>query len=113
MSILANEIKRGIGEMKRILDTPTFTWRETEIECIPATAGNELGLAGGVVDASVDLVLIVQITDLPTPIEGEDLTRAPWSGELVTYDDVEYRLLRIRKPPGVAHYEFDLVSPTQ
>jgi hypothetical protein len=86
---LSDIINKSLIKINEQLGEPVFIWQSEEYPCIPSSTGKALTLEDGGFAVEADLVLTVR-TELFE-------TNYPSAQQKVTYKDIVYRIITVRK----------------
>lgn len=93
---LRDEMSADLAGIAADLDNPTLDYLGTTYPCIPGGTGTENTLVVGGLEQNVDLLLRIRTADL-----GETV---PATGKKLTYQETEYRILRVYRDAPGSHY---------
>jgi hypothetical protein len=122
MTTIGTSLQQGMSVLAKLIGEPTFLWKGTAVDCIPASI-NDLNsvVAGGFQDDITCRLLvkvedwtaadssIVLVDDSINTVEN-DLTK-PVIGRTLTYKGKLYRIAAVRQDPSQGFYKLDLTSP--
>lgn len=105
MSSMGRNLSRGMRDLRKEAGKPVFTFNGEDIPCIAneATSSKVLGVGGFALEA--DLVLFIEVADLPDP--------APVEKQTLFYKAKKYRIDHIGALPGDAQIKLACNAPTK
>ena len=102
---IADFTRSALAGLRADLESPTFTWREASVPCVPNTLGIGSIVSDGGYEMTVSLTLFVDRTEFLTAdstlvtIDSELYTMdddrpTPVTGKVITYNGAERRIAR-------------------
>lgn len=105
MSTIADMTRASLTRLRGLLDSPTFTWKESSVPCVPNTLGVGSIVSDGGYEMTVSLTLYVDrreflsVDSTLVTIDSELYTMdndrpTPVTGKLITYQGAQRRIAK-------------------
>lgn len=119
--MIADLSRRALSLLRDQLGSPTFTWKGSEIPCVPNTLGTTANVAVGGFDVAISFVLHVDTQEFfsadtsAVTIDGDVYTAdddrpTPVSGKLCGYRGKTYRINSAKLSPCASFIVLELMD---
>ena len=123
MTIIGTSLQQGMSVLAKLIGKPTFLWKGSTVNCIPANVQDANSVMPGGFQDDVQFRLLVKIQDWLSAdsaivlvddtiaVLGDDERPKPIIGRTLTYNGRLYRITGVRQDPSGGFYQVNLASP--